>query len=129
MVKARTTGCRVTVVRPGICCELKATKRTDASQAQREAADTSKHGKDNALGQHLPKQPSLAGAERRADRELAISARRPHQQQVGDVGARDQKDQQDEQPAGSRAACEGRRRAASRIGTLKPPKPLVLAKA
>ncbi len=82
---------------PGHLLRAHGHKGPDASEAQREPADTSKHREDHALGQHLTKQPSPAGAKRRADRELTISARGPHEQKVGDVGAGDQEDEQDEQ--------------------------------
>jgi hypothetical protein len=43
-----------------------------------------------ALRQHLAHELRAAGADRRADRQLAAPSRRAHDQQVRDVGARDQ---------------------------------------
>ena len=45
------------------------------------------------LGQHLPGDPPAARAERRANGQLARTARRPRQQQVGEVRTRDQQHQ------------------------------------
>ena len=44
-------------------------------------------GEQQALGQHLPRQPPPAGADGRAHRQLALPADGARQQQVGDVDA------------------------------------------
>ena len=48
-----------------------------------------------ALGQELPDHRPAARAQRGAERELALPDRRPHQQQVGDVGAGDHQHETD----------------------------------
>ena len=53
-------------------------------------------GEHEPFGQHLADQPPLPRAERRADRQLAIAAGGAHQQEVRDVGAGDEEDQEDE---------------------------------
>ena len=52
-------------------------------------------GEQHALGQHLADQPRRAGAERRADRQLACADRPAREHQVGDVRARHQQDERD----------------------------------
>ena len=49
----------------------------------------------DALGQQLADDAAAAGADRRADRDLAPPAGRAHQQQVRDVRARDQQHEAD----------------------------------
>ena len=49
-----------------------------------------------ALGQQLHDQPAAPGAERQADGDLLLPRRRARQQQVRDVGARDQQHQADD---------------------------------
>ena len=46
-----------------------------------------------ALGEQLAHQPAASGAERRADRQLAIAPQQARERQVRDVGARDQQHQ------------------------------------
>ena len=50
---------------------------------------------DQALGEQLPRDPSAAGTERRANRQFAAAGRGPRQQQVGDVGAADEQHEAD----------------------------------
>ncbi len=50
---------------------------------------------DDALRQQLPHQPAAAGADRGAQRNLPLPAGCAHEQQVGDVRARDQEDEAD----------------------------------
>ena len=47
-------------------------------------------GEHEALGEHLADEPPAAAAERRAHRQLPLARGRAHEQQVRDVGARDQ---------------------------------------
>ena len=59
-------------------------QQPDAGAAQRE---------DDAFGQELPEQPTPARAQGRAHRHFRLSSGSPRQQQVGDIRARDQKDE------------------------------------
>ena len=68
-------------------------------QAQRgvregEAEHAAGRRHDEALGGELPEQPDPAGAERRAQPELADAAHRERQREVRDVGAGQDQDQQ-----------------------------------
>ena len=58
---------------------------------EHDAEDAPDRGKQQALGQELANDPGRSGADGRPDRELAAPRRSPGQQQVRDVGARDQK--------------------------------------
>ena len=58
-------------------------------QAERRAQQAEEH----ALRQQLAHQPRSTGAERRPDGHLPLPAGRPREQQVGDVGARNQEHQ------------------------------------
>ena len=59
--------------------------------AREQQADHGSGERDRqALGEHLPHQLRTAGANRRADGELAAARRGADDEQVGDVGARDQ---------------------------------------
>ena len=57
-----------------------------------------------ALGQQLAHQPAARGAERQAHRDLALADRGARQQQVRDVGARDQQHQPDDAQQQARGA-------------------------
>ena len=61
-----------------------------ASPAMPPASD-----EQQALGQHLPQQPRRAGAERRAQTQLALAHGAAREQQVGDVDAGDQQHERD----------------------------------
>ena len=65
----------------------------DAHPREPEAEHRAAGGEDQALGEHLGHDASPAAPDRRAHGDLAAAFRRPHQQQVGDVGARDQQDE------------------------------------
>ncbi len=54
------------------------------------AASSREQGKHHALSEHLPDQPHAAGADRRAHHQLASARRRAREQQVRDIGARNQ---------------------------------------
>ena len=70
-------------------------RHEDAQQSPGEAdADqAAKHAERDRLAHHLPEQPAPTGAERGADREIALAHDRSRQQQVRDVGAGDQEQQ------------------------------------
>ena len=77
-------------------------QRANAERAEAEAEHAAGQRQHHALGQQLPNDAAAAGADRRADRDLALAARGAHEQQVRDVGAGDQQHkadraQQDEQ--------------------------------
>jgi hypothetical protein len=79
---------------PWICCGLSAT-RPRTPPADSEAGDCSERGQHESFREELANQSTLSRPERRADGELAIAARRAHQQQAGDVGARDEQEHDD----------------------------------
>ena len=53
-------------------------------------------GEQQALGEQLPGNPESRGADRQPDAQLVPARRRARQQQVGDVGAGDQQDEDDD---------------------------------
>ena len=57
------------------------------------AGGTASSAEHHALGQQLADDASAAGAEREADGDLAAALRRAREQQVRDVGARDEQDE------------------------------------
>ena len=65
---------------------------TMASSRPASAADAGQH---EALDDQLPDDPRAAGAERDAHRDFLLAADRAREQQVGDIGARDQQHQRD----------------------------------
>ena len=69
--------------------------RTDRQVRQQEPEAAAGQGEDDAFGEHLEDEAPAAGAERGADGDFLAAHRRAHQQQVGDVGARDQDDDGD----------------------------------
>ncbi len=69
--------------------------RTDRQVRQQQAERAARQGEHEALGSIWSDQAAAAGAERRPDGDLLAANRRAHQQQVGDVGARDQDDDAD----------------------------------
>ena len=69
--------------------------RTNGQIREQEPDGAAGQGQDDAFGEHLQDEPAAAGAESRADRDLFPADRRAHQQQVGDVRARDQDDHAD----------------------------------
>ena len=70
-------------------------QRADADHADHQPEHAAHRRQHDALGQQLPHDAAAAGADRGADRDLALADGRAHQQQVGDVGARDQQDEGD----------------------------------
>ena len=67
-----------------------ASSRSIPNLARSDAGRGRQRREQQALGEQLPHQPRAAAAERRAHRELALARRRPHEQQVRDVRARNQ---------------------------------------
>ena len=65
-----------------------------ARDAEDETSDPANRRQHDSFGQHLPHEPPLPGAERRPDRQLATPSGRPHQEQIRDVGARNQQHEQ-----------------------------------
>ncbi len=70
-------------------------EETDADVGERQAEHTADDGKQHALDQQLPHDPPAVGAERDAHGNLARPVRRAREQQVGDVGARDEQHEAD----------------------------------
>ena len=78
--------------------------RGEAPDERREPAehqprhDESEHaaaeGEQHALGEQLARQLSASSAERHAQRQLALAMQRPREREAGDVGAREQQDEQ-----------------------------------
>ena len=65
--------------------------RRQAGIGEQHADDAGGERQDQALGEQLPNQSASAGAQRGADRHLALTRRRLRQQQVRHVGAGDQR--------------------------------------
>ena len=61
------------------------------SDAERDA----NRGEHGAFGQELPQHPPPPGANRLADRELLLALRAAHEEQIRNVGARDQEHRTD----------------------------------
>ena len=73
-------------------------ERQDDSQrtvGERRAGHAARHRQKHALGQQLPHQTPAAAAERGAHRHLPLPARGSREQQVRDIGARNQQQQAD----------------------------------
>ncbi len=64
-----------------------ARRNPSAHHASRQSARAADAREDEALGEQLAHEPRASGAERGADRELAVARGRPREQEVGDVGA------------------------------------------
>ena len=86
----------------GDLVERAAAKRARARRApwtrehrEQHAGDRPAGAQQGALGQQLPDDASAAGAEDRAQRQLALPGDRPRQQQVRDVRAGDQQHEAD----------------------------------
>ena len=62
-------------------------------QVERQAEDDGKPGEKDAFSQKLLHQPPSAAAERRTHCQLALARSRTDQQQIGDVGARNQQNE------------------------------------
>ena len=70
-------------------------EHAEPAPRQGEARDAAEDAERRALDQQFAHELGPAGAERRADRQLVLPAVGPHQQQVGDVRARDEQHQAD----------------------------------
>jgi hypothetical protein len=67
----------------------------DANKRQHEAQDAADHAEKHAFGEQLPRYPERRGAQRRSDRDLPLPYYGSTQQQVGHIGATDQKHKAD----------------------------------
>ena len=72
----------------------------DAADGHRETGEAARASQEEALHRQLPDDLPPGGAQREPDRELVRTLRRPRNQEVGDVGARDEED--DRHGAGQR---------------------------
>jgi hypothetical protein len=70
-------------------------QRPDADDADRQPENAAHRRQQDALGQQLANDPAAAGADRRTNRDLAPAHGRAHEQQVRDVRAGDQQDEDD----------------------------------
>ena len=66
-------------------------QESNCSQCDDYAEQAACQGKKNALGEKLPNNPATARAHRRADGDFPAARGCPGQQEVGDIGAGDQK--------------------------------------
>ena len=69
--------------------------RTNGQIREQEPDGAAGQGQDDALGEHLQNKPAASGAECGADGDFLPADRCAHQQQVGDIRARDQDDDAD----------------------------------
>ena len=76
--------------------------------SQEYSHDTAQKAQQHTFGEKLADQPRAARAQRQADRQFLLARRRPRQQQVGHVRARDQ--QHDSHHNGERDSGEQQRR-------------------
>ena len=68
-------------------------RRLHGDNRQPDTGKAPDQGEHQMLGEYLAEQASAAGADREAHRELAPAIDQPHEQEVGDVGARNDHDQ------------------------------------
>ena len=68
-------------------------KESKCPPGEQKTAQTTDARKHEALGQQLTDQPRPTGAKRGANRKLAVTRRRPRQEEVGDVGAGNQENE------------------------------------
>ena len=127
-VKASTGRCSAAVGCPGICvADIASSARTPAKPSASPATAPNKR-EHHAFGQHLPHEAPVSGAERRPDRQLAAASGGAHQQQVRDVGAGDEEDEEHACLQDVAAATRVSPTSWSRIGRANPVKPLVFTK-
>ena len=88
---ARCRAARAPAAPPAPCAAIMRTP----THAKTSPSSAARDREDEALGQELPRQPRLAGADRGAHRDLALPALGPREQQVGDVGAGHQQQEED----------------------------------
>ena len=101
--------------------QVAGTQRRDEADPlprQEHAEHGARPGEHDALDQHLPDDAAAAAADRRPHRDLAPTLGRPDQQQVRDVGARDQQ----HEPDGTKEGEQGGPRVAHDI-TVQPGHP------
>ncbi len=70
-------------------------QRTNADHPEDQAEHASRQRQHDALGEQLADDPAARAADRGADRDFPSPAGRPHEQEVGDVGAGDEQHQAD----------------------------------
>ena len=81
-------------------------QQRDRRQRDRHTQCATHGGEDGALGDHLPREPVAIGADGGANRELLLSGQRPCDEEICEVGARDQqhaqggRDQRDQKRSG-----------------------------
>ena len=90
MVNASTGRCSAASGAPGQLTSAHGDQRANAGQAERQTAGGAEDREHDRLGHELSHQPPLPRPERRPDRKLTVAACRAHQEQIGDVDARDQ---------------------------------------
>ena len=64
-------------------------------KAEQHARRAAERGDDKALGEHLPRDAPVTGAKRKPQADLALTSRRPRQQQVGEVRRGDEQHETD----------------------------------
>ena len=89
-VKSSTSGSTVDFARARQARRIARMSALHADAREHEAEHAADDRQQHALGHELAQQPAAAGAERGAHRELAMPRLGARQQQVGEVGARDQ---------------------------------------
>ena len=98
-VKSRTVGSRVTAepvfADAGKIAGVDGEQQADADESENEAQQASGQRERKALGQQLADDLEASGAERGAGCEFALSYRGAHQQEIGDVGAGNEKNEAD----------------------------------
>ena len=101
--------------------QVAGTQRRDEADPlprQEHAEHGARPGEHDALDQHLPDDAAAAAADRRPHRDLAPTLGRPDEQQVRDVGARDQQ----HEPDGTKEGEQGGTRVAHDL-TVQPGHP------
>ena len=94
-VNARATGSSADVGRARQALGIEGQERAQSADGQRHAERAADQREQRALDDELAQQRAPGGAERGADGELAVAGLGPGQQQVGEVGARDEQDEAD----------------------------------
>lgn len=74
---------------------LEPQQQCDSSRRECDSQQCPDRSQEPALDQHLTDQATAGAAQGRPDRELTVPSRSPHEQEVRDIGARDQEDEHD----------------------------------
>ena len=90
-------------------------ERLEQGPGEDHAGEAADQRQQHALGQELLQQPAAARSKREAHGQLAAASRRPGEQQVGDVGARDQQHRADHTAQQERRRAQLRPRAEVRV--------------